>query len=44
MILNFCHNLLTGNDSFYDAHNVEELEMKFQAHFIEGEGRISTFL
>ena len=29
------HNLLTGIDSFYDSHNVEELKMKFQAHLTE---------
>ena len=42
--LYFCHNLLIGNASFYGAHNLEGLEMKFQAHFIEGKGRLSVFL
>ena len=27
----FLHNLLTGNDSFYDTHNIEGLEMRVPA-------------
>ena len=39
-----CHNLLTENDHFYDYHNQKGAEMKFQAHFTEKKGQLSTFL
>ena len=39
----YCHDLLTGNDSFYDTDNVEGLEMKFLAHFTEGKQQLTTF-
>ena len=38
MSLYFCRNSLTGNDSIYDARNVEGFKMNFQAHFTEIKG------
>ena len=43
MTLYCCHNLLTGDYSFYDTCDAEELEMKFLAHIIEGKRELSTF-
>ena len=42
MTLYCYHNWLTGNDSFYDANNVEGLEIKFKTHFTEDKGKLST--